>query len=89
MKKWFETNAECPTGCGCRCGDLGFQDEEDGVYDSSGEHKHGKKPSRGQSAAKSDSSRTISNDMDSDEDDNGSEENSGDEDEDDEDEDEE
>lgn len=23
IKKWFEVNSECPSGCGCRCGDLG------------------------------------------------------------------
>lgn len=22
VKEWFETNRDCPTGCGCRCGDL-------------------------------------------------------------------
>jgi hypothetical protein len=22
LAKWFQSSAECPTGCGCRCGDL-------------------------------------------------------------------
>jgi hypothetical protein len=28
IKKWFEVNSECPSGCGCRCGDLGVSQYE-------------------------------------------------------------
>jgi hypothetical protein len=96
MKKWFEANAECPTGCGCRCGDLGFQEEgeDEEEEDSAGGHrKKSKKLSRGPSPATSTRTLgTVSNDTvdtgsgedDDDDDEDDSEENSDEEEDDDE-----
>ena len=64
MKKWFESNTECPAGCGCRCGDILSSLDEDKEETNSRLRSGRKNGGNGQgpTTEKSDSSRTNDSD---------------------------